>query len=190
MVLAVRADFEARCANYRRLADAIQDRYLVTPMTERQLRMAITEPAKRAGSKVDDDLVGVLLTEVRNGQPGTFAAGVLPLLSHALDQAWRCRTGQTVTLAEYERTGGIEGAVAASAQRAYDQLTPSQQGAARHVFIRLTATNSDGMDTAGRAAKAELTQGKNADQVRDVEAVLEAFAAERLVVLAAGKVES
>ena len=74
---------------------------------------------------------------MRNGQPGTFAAGVLPLLSHALDQAWRCRTGQTVTLAEYERTGGIEGAVAASVQRAYDQLTRSEQGAARHVFIRL-----------------------------------------------------
>ena len=109
VVLAVRADFEARCAGYLQLADAIQDRYLVTSMTERQLRVAIAEPAKKAGSKVDDNLVGVLLAEVRNGQPGTFAAGVLPLLSHALDQSWRCRTGQTISLAEYERTGGIEG---------------------------------------------------------------------------------
>ena len=84
VVLAVRADFEARCAEYRQLADVIQNRYLVTAMTERQLRVAITEPARKAGSKVDDDLVGVLLTEVRNGQPGTFAAGVLPLLSTPL----------------------------------------------------------------------------------------------------------
>ena len=189
VVLAVRADFEARCADYRQLADAIQDRYLVTSMTERQLRVAITEPAKKAGSKVNDDLVGVLLTEVRNGQPGTFAAGVLPLLSHALDQSWRCRTGQTVTLAEYERTGGIERAVAASAQRAYDHLTPGQQAAARQVFLRLTATSSDGIDIADRATRAELTEGKSAAGILDVEAVLEAFAAERLLTLAAGTVE-
>jgi len=189
VVLAVRADFEARCAEYRQLADAIQNRYLVTSMTERQLRVTITEPARKAGSKVDDDLVGVLLTEVRNGQPGTFSAGVLPLLSHALDQSWRCRTGQTVTLAEYERTGGIEGSVAASAQHAYEHLTPGQQAAARQVFVRLTATSSDGVDIADRATRAELTEGNGAAGSRDVEAVLEAFAAERLLTLAAGTVE-
>ena len=189
VVLGVRADFEARCADYPQLADAVQDRYLVTAMTERQLRMAITEPAKKAGSKVDDDLTDLLLAEVRTGQPGSFGAGVLPLLSHALDQAWRSRTGQAVTLADYERAGGIDGAVAASAQRAYDRLTPAQQAAARQVFLRLTATSSDGVDTADRATRAELTAGKSPAEAQDVEAVLEAFAAERLLTLAAGTVE-
>ena len=127
VVLGVRADFEARCADYPQLAGPVQDRYLVTAMTGRQLRMAITEPAKKAGSRVDDDLTGLLLAEVRTGQPGAFGAGVLPLLSHALDQAWRSRTGQALTLADYERTGGIEGAVAASAQRAYERLTPASR---------------------------------------------------------------
>ena len=47
VVLGVRADFEARCADYPQLAGPVQDRYLVTAMTERQLRMAITEPAKK-----------------------------------------------------------------------------------------------------------------------------------------------
>ena len=189
VVLGVRADFEARCADYPQLAGPVQDRYLVTAMTERQLRLAITEPAKKAGAKVDDDLTDLLLAEVRTGQPGTFGAGVLPLLSHALDQAWRSRTGQTLTLADYERTGGIDGAVAASAQRAYDALTPAQQAAARQVFLRLTATSSDGMDTADRATRAELTEGKSPAEAQDVEAVLEAFAAERLLTLAAGTVE-
>jgi len=189
VVLGVRADFEARCADYPLLADPVQDRYLVTAMTGRQLRMAITEPAKKAGSRVDDDLTGLLLAEVRNGQPGTFGAGVLPLLSHALDQAWRSRAGQVLTLADYERTGGIDGAVAASAQRAYDALTPAQQAAARQVFLRLAATSSDGVDTADRATKAELTEGKSPAEIQDVEQVLEAFAAERLLTLAAGTVE-
>ena len=189
VVLGVRADFEARCADYPQLAGPVQDRYLVTAMTERQLRMAITEPAKKAGSKVDDDLTGLLLDQVRTGRPGTFGAGVLPLLSHALDQAWRSRTGETLILADYERTGGIDGAVAASAQRAYDGLTPAQQAAARQVFTRLAATSSDGTDTADRATRAELTAGKSPAEAQDVEQVLESFAAERLLTLAAGTVE-
>ena len=188
VVLGVRADFEARCAGYQQLADAVQRRYLVTPMTERQLRMAITEPAKVAGSRVDEDLVDVLLQEV-SSRGTTAAGGVLPLLSHALDQAWRSRTGDILSLADYERTGGIEGAVADSAQRAYDRLTPDQQVAARRIFTRLTATTSVGADTIDRAAKAELTAGKSTAQAGDAEAVLEAFAAERLLTLAAGTVE-
>ena len=189
VVLGVRADFEARCADYAELADAVQDRYLVTAMTGRQLRMAITEPAKKADVGVDDDLVEVLLAEVHTGQPGTFGAGVLPLLSHALDQAWRSRTGETLTLADYERTGGIEGAVAASAQRVYDGLTAAQQAAARQVFLQLTATSSEGVDSADRATRAELTEGKSPAEAQDVEAVLEAFAAERLLTLATDTVE-
>ena len=188
VVLGVRADFEAQCAGYLQLAEAVQHRYLVTSMTERQLRMAIIEPAKKAGSRVDDDLVDVLLREVRSRQPAA-SAGVLPLLSHALDQAWRSRTGGELTLADYERTGGIEGAVADSAQRAYDGLTPAQQAAARQIFTRLTAISSDGVDTADRAARAELTADKSPAQARDAEAVLEAFASERLLILAAGTVE-
>jgi WD40 repeat protein/transcriptional regulator with XRE-family HTH domain len=189
VVLGVRADFEARCADYPELADPVQDRYLVTAMTEQQLRMAITEPAKRADSGVDENLVEVLLTEVRTRSPCTSSAGMLPLLSHALDQAWRSRAGQLLTLADYERTGGIDGAVAASAQRAYDGLTPGQQAAARQVFLRLTATSAEGADTADRATRAELTEGKSPAEAGDVEAVLEAFAAERLLTLAAGTVE-
>jgi WD40 repeat protein/transcriptional regulator with XRE-family HTH domain len=189
VVLGVRADFEARSASYPQLADAIQDRYLVTPMTERQLRLAITEPAKKAGSRVEDDLAEVLLTEARARQPGAAAPGVLPLLSHALDQAWRSRAGTTLTLADYERTGGIEGAVAGSAQRAYDRLTPAQQATARQVFTQLTATSGDGLDTTNRATRAGLTAGKTQAGAQDVEAVLEAFAAERLLTLAAGTVE-
>jgi transcriptional regulator with XRE-family HTH domain len=189
VVLGVRADFEARCADYPQLAGPVQDRYLVTAMTGRQLRLAISEPAKKADASVDDGLVEVLLAEMRTGQPGTFGAGVLPLLSHALEQAWRSRTGETLTLADYERTGGIEGAVAASAQRVYAGLTPAQQAAARQVFLRLTATSDDGVDSAGRASRAELTAGKSPAEAQDVEAVLEAFAAERLLTLAAGTVE-
>ena len=65
-------------------------------------------------------------------------------------------------------------------------LTPGQQAAARQVFTRLTATSAEGVDSADRATRAELTEGKSAAEAQDVEAVLEAFAAERLLTLAAG----
>jgi hypothetical protein len=181
VVLVVRADFEARIADYPELVEAVQDRYLVTSMTERQLRLAITEPAKRVGSGVDDDLVDLLLVAGRSP-----AAAGLPLLSHALDQAWRSRVGARLTLADYERTGGIEGAVEKSAQRAYDSLDSMQQAITQQIFIRLTATSADGVDTADRVAYADLVQGRTAE---DVTAVLEAFAAERLLTLAAGTVQ-
>ncbi|MFD8559683.1 AAA family ATPase [Streptosporangium canum] len=198
VVLVVRADFEARCADYPLLAPAVQDRHLLTAMTERQLRLAITEPARQAGSEVEDDLVQTLLREIRTRHPAApdlpataapGGAGTLPLLSHALDQAWRHRTGPMLTLADYERTGGIEGAVADSAQRVYDRLTPAQQDLTRQIFLRLATTGSDGTDTADRVPRAALTDSQAPEHAREVAAVLEAFAAERLLTLAADTVE-
>ncbi|MWA03615.1 hypothetical protein F8568_025165 [Actinomadura sp. LD22] len=66
VVLVVRADFEARCAEYPGLAASVQHRYLVTAMTERQLRMAVTAPVAQIGSSIDADLVEVLLGEARS----------------------------------------------------------------------------------------------------------------------------
>ena len=189
VVLSVRADFEARCADYPQLAEAIQDRYLVTSMTERQLRMAITEPAKEIDSSVDDDLTELLLRDVRTRNGLISGAGVLPLLSHALDEAWRSHSGNVLGVADYERAGGVEGAVAKSAERAYNSLSLPQQAVARQIFTRLTVTSIDGVDTSDRASRAELAEGKTLAEVRDVEAVLEAFAAERLLTLAAATVE-
>jgi DNA-binding beta-propeller fold protein YncE len=199
VLLVVRADFEARCADYSWLAAAVQDRYLVTSMTERQLRLAITEPARMAGSSVDGALAMTLLSEVRSRMPVSsqagsrggmaYGAGVLPLLSHALDQAWRKRTGDVLGLADYERVGGIEGGVAASAERAYANLTAHQQAVARQMFMRLTTTSRDGVDSADRITRTELMEGNGQSGTRDVEAALEAFAAERLITLGADSVE-
>jgi WD40 repeat protein len=193
VVLMVRADFEARLADYPQLTSAVRERYLLTSMTELQLRTAITQPAAVVGSSVDGHLVQVLLEDIRahaessSGSAAVTGAGVLPLLSHVLDQAWRHRAGQVLTLADYERAGGIEGAVADSAQRAYDQLTAAQQVVARQVFTRLTITTGDGIDTAARADRRDLTGGER--DAQDIDAVLETFAAERLLTLAAETVE-
>jgi WD40 repeat protein len=195
VILVVRADFEAACADYEELVAAVQERYFLPPMTGRQLRLAITEPARVAGSSVDDALVGELVQAIRAVPPPGAAetsaggTGVLPHLSHALDQAWRNRAGDGLTLDDYARAGGIEDSIGASADHAYALLTPAQQESARQVFLRLTATSPTGTDTGDRASLAELTKGKTPAETADVQAVLEAFAAQRLLTLAADSVQ-
>lgn len=197
VLVVVRADFEARCAEIEGLAEAIDEHCMITSMTERQLRLAITEPAKKAGSTVDDELTDQLLREIRaaaRAAPGTqvgptsmSGAGVLPLVSDALDRAWRGRAGETLTLADYDRVGGIEHAVADTARRVYDQLTVQQQGVARKVFTRLVVVDPEGIDTADRAKRSDLIAA--AGDPRDAEAVLDAFADERLLTLGNDTVE-
>lgn len=206
VVIAIRADLEAKLADYPdfpALQAATQDRYLLGAMTERQLRLAITQPAVAAGASVDEDLVAELLRTVRahadraGGDRGPIGAGVLPLLSHALDQAWRLRSDKRdsgggfrpLTLADYEATGGIERAVQDSAQAVYEGLTGAQQRVARQVFTRLTATSPEGIDTAVRASTAELLAGRDESGAADLTEVLRAFADQRLLTLAAGSVE-
>ena len=130
---------------------------------------------------VDDALVGALLDELSPPRPGA-----LPLLSHALDLTWRTRSGSTITLVDYERTGGIDKAVAVSSQVAYERLSPAQREAARMIFLRLTATTAEGTDMALPVTRAELTDGIEAD---DAKAVIDAFAERRLLTLAADTVE-
>lgn len=195
-VLAVRADFEARCADYPELSAPVQDRFLVTPMTQRQLRIAIVEPAKRAGSFVEPELVTAVLDEInsRTQWPGPAlsgapTSGVLPLLSHALERAWTHRAGPALTLADYERVGGIERAIADTAQATYDRLPESQRETARRVFLQLVITSPDGTDTADQVVRADLTRGLTSWETADVEQVLEAFARERLLILGPETVE-
>jgi hypothetical protein len=113
----------------------------------------------------------------------------LPLLSHALDQAWRNRAGPVLALADYERGGRIQGAVEASAQRAFESLTSRQQAAARQVFLQLTATSEDGTLVRDRVPREDLFAVAGPDNQGDVVSVLVAFTAERLVTQAAENVE-
>ena len=182
MLLGIRADFEARCAEEELLADAVQDRYLVTSLTPRQLRAAITEPARVAGGTVEPALVDTLLAEQGFG----VGAGFLPLLSHALDQAWRRRIGPALTLTDYERVGGVDGAVAATAQATYDGLSPDQRQLAKELFLRLTVTDGDGRDVSMRMRRSDLHIGH--DQAA-ADLVVEAFTAERLLTVGADTVE-
>lgn len=105
--------------------------------------------------------------------------GTLPLLSHALLATWERRRGRTLTLAGYSDAGGVHGAIARTAERTYQSLSPEQQAIARNIFLRLTELGEGTQDTRRRASLDELV-GHSQDRTT-VEAVLKTLADARLV---------
>ncbi|MFE1550895.1 AAA family ATPase [Streptomyces sp. NPDC058718] len=159
VVLGVRADFYAECAAHPQLRAALRaGPVLLEPMTDDELKDAIRRPAGSVGLDVEDGLVEVLLTELGTvgGPAGTSTTGRLPLLAHALRATWQQRHGHTLTVDGYRVTGGIQGAIAMTANRLYDTLPPPCQEAARWVFLRLVIVGRDADDTRRRVRSVEL----------------------------------
>ncbi|MCE6994294.1 hypothetical protein LZG04_05625 [Saccharothrix sp. S26] len=196
VLVGVRADFYGRCLAFPELADALQDRQMVLgPMTSAELREAVSRPAKAAGLQLEPGLIELMLRDlgVRSGRAqaragqGAYDAGALPLLSHALLATWQRRQAGKLTIAGYRSAGGIQGAVAATAERAWADLAPEAQQAARPLLLRLVRVGEDTQDTRRRSTRHELVD-QAADRAAGEEA-LEVLARARLVTLDAGSVE-
>src|SRR5439155_1435414 len=114
--------------------------------------------------------------------------GALPLLSHSLLETWKRRSDRMLTLLGYLQAGGVQGAIAQTAETVYREgLTPDQQALARNIFLRLTELGEGTEDTRRRVAIAELTP--RAEQRDDVDEVLRTLADARLVTIGEGTVE-
>jgi WD40 repeat protein len=183
VVIAVRGDFWDRCASYPALADALQDRqFVVGPMTESDLRLAITGPAEAANLRIDPALIDTIIGDLR-AAGGDMGAGVLPLLSQAMAMTWDLREGNQLTGHGYGQSGGVSRAVQVSADRLYDDLPVRQQMLARELLRRMTLVSRDGRIARRPVSKDDLYTGRSeADRIQ-VDDVLEAFAAQRLIVL-------
>ncbi|MET8814504.1 AAA family ATPase [Streptomyces sp. NPDC004549] len=188
-VLGIRADFYEECLGYPELADALQHRHMVLgPLTTAELREAVTGPAKAVGLELEAGLTELIVREVTaDGPRGAHDAGVLPLLSHALLATWQRRKGGRLTLAGYRAAGGIQGAVAATAERAWSGLDPAARSAARLLLLRLVRLGEDTHATRRRGTRRQLAE-ESTDPGKTEES-LEALVRARLVTLDADTVE-
>ncbi|MET8825136.1 hypothetical protein ABZX40_12215 [Streptomyces sp. NPDC004610] len=151
VLIAVRADFYGRCAEHGPLAAALRDStLLVGPMAAAQLREAVVRPAGARRLIVERALTARIVADVE-GQPGG-----LPLMAHALREVWRRRTGKTLTLTAYEAIGGVDGAVAHTAETLYAGLGPAERTALRRLLLRLVTPGDGTADTRRPADRAEL----------------------------------
>jgi transcriptional regulator with XRE-family HTH domain/streptogramin lyase len=189
VVAAVRADYLGRLIAYPPLKAALDaGPFTVGPMSEAELRLAVNGPAAEAGLVVEPALVEAVIAELRDEAGGGLGSGVLPLMSQAMAATWEYREGSALTLRGYRRAGGVADAVNRGAQAAYDTLTRSQQDAARLVFTQLTVITADGRFARRRCRKADLIS-PGPQMAADVDAVIGAFSARRLLVLGQDSVE-
>lgn len=172
VLVSVRADFYARCAEHRGLADALRGAALLLgPMTAEELREAVVGPAQAVGCMVERTLTARLVEEVLD-EPGG-----LPMLSHVLLETWRRRRGRLLTLAGYEAAGGVRGAIAATAEQVYGDLSPEEARTARHLLLRMVVPGRGTPDTRCPLTRAELAEWGDPE----VPAVLERLTRARLL---------
>jgi WD40 repeat protein len=183
VVIAVRGDFWDRCAAYPELKGALQDgQFVVGPMTESELRLAITGPADAARLKIDPGLTETILGDLQAaGSDNT--SGVLPLLSQAMALTWEKREGARLTSHGYAQVGGVSHAVQTGADKVYDAFSAEQQELARNVFRSMTVAGRDSRLARRPVTRDDLYAGLLTAARSDIDAILDAFAAERLVVL-------
>ncbi|MFE6104982.1 helix-turn-helix domain-containing protein [Streptomyces laurentii] len=174
VVIAVRADFYGRCAEYREFADALREaNLLVGPMNRAELREVVVRPAQTAGLIVERELTARLVEAV-DGE-----AGGLPLLSHALRETWRRRRGRALTMEAYEAAGGVHGAIAKTAEEVYTALSADDAELARLVLLRLITPGEGSPDTRRPVDPTELDFAPAAQ----VALVLDRLAQARLITL-------
>jgi tetratricopeptide (TPR) repeat protein len=185
ILIALRADFYAQCAQHDGLREVVsQQQEYIGAMSQAELARAILEPAKRGRWQIQAGLVEQILDEV-GGEPGA-----LPLLSHALLETWLRRRGRTLTLSGYREAGGVEGAIAKTAESVFQQrLTPAQQPIARAIFLRLTELGETeaSPDTRRRVPFSELMT--RSTDTATLDAVLAVLTEARLVITDKDEVE-
>jgi WD40 repeat protein len=182
VLIAVRGDFWDECAAYPELARALQEsQFVVGPMTESDLRRAITGPAEAAGLQIETALTGTILADLRSAD--AIDAGALPLLSQAMLLTWENREGTRLTSHGYGAAGGVGNAVAASADAVYRALSPAQQALARQVLRQMIVVRRDRRLSRRPVTRQDLYRCAPAGEAGLLDAVLEAFAAKRLFIL-------
>jgi WD40 repeat protein len=138
VVLTMRADFWGECASYPALKDEMQaHQELVAPLDPAGMRRAIEQQAATVGLRFEADLAEDILDDV-HGEPGA-----MPLLQHALLLLWERRHGRWLRSAEYRSFGGVQQAIAHTADGIYLKLDQAEQEGMRNIFLRLTRLDED-----------------------------------------------
>jgi energy-coupling factor transporter ATP-binding protein EcfA2 len=173
VVATVRADFYDPLIGHQDLRSLLPTRQvLLGSMPRSELERTIVEPAKKVGLAFDPpSLVQSILDEAGEDE------GMLPLLQYALKETWALRKGNAMTADSYQRSGGVREAIRLTAERTFDALSPSDQQAARQLFLRLVTLGEGQEDTRARAAMpVDQAQRK----------IVEQFAAQRTRLLVTG----
>lgn len=192
VVLGLRSDFYGACTAYPEMVGSLERTPIVVgPMTTRELRSAIDEPAELAGLLSQDGLTEIVLRDLgvdpADDDAAGYDPGVLPFLSFALQETWLRRRRRMLTVEGYRSTGGIELAVATAADATYTSLDPPARTAARHLLLHLVAASDSVADIRRTVERAGVIA--DCPDATGAEAALRAFVTARLLTLRGNTVE-
>ena len=125
-------------------------RYPLLPMEEAALAQVIQGMAAHAGLLLGDGLAARMVRDARG------EGGRLPLLGHALRELWALRGGMQLTLQDYERLGGVGGALARQAEALLDSLGPEGKERAKWLLLHLVQVGRGVQDTRRPRSRAEV----------------------------------
>ena len=147
VVTTMRSDFIGHCARFYELPEVMnKGQFLVPRLTPEQQQIAIEAPAGIFGGKIESSLVDCLLNEMGNNPDQ------LPLLQHCLMRMWPHEISQknidfTISLANYQKIGGLKDALSNHAEEAYNALDDTRkQEIAETMFRFITERTPDRQD--------------------------------------------
>ncbi|MEL6470129.1 MAG: caspase family protein [Cyanobacteria bacterium J06623_4] len=183
IVATLRLDFEAQFQDEALRAEWMDARFVISPMSQAQLRDAIEKPAAARVLYFDPPgLIDQLVDDVSQ------TPGALPLLSFTLSELYlryldRRSDNRALTAADYRALGGVAGSLTQRATQEYQTLVSQDEAYAqtvKHVMLRMVAL--DGGELARRRVPlSELVYAAAAESAR-VQTVLERLIAARLIV--------
>lgn len=180
VIVTLRADFYARAIEEPVLAHLLRrDRstYPLDPPGMAAIHDMITGPAAAAGLELQAGLAQRLLDEAGDQGPGMMA-----LIAYTLNQLYQQEQGNgthNLSIAAYEKFGGVQGAVQKRAEAALQGLQIDLDTALPQLFTHLIEVNEQEIATRRRTPKAQL----HGDVITAADALTEA----RLLVSGKGK---
>lgn len=140
-----------------RLLNGKAARYHLHPMREEGLAQVVLGMASRAGMPLSRELAERMVRDAAS------AEGRLPLLGHALRSLWSARAGSEPAEEQYERMGGVGGALAREATLLFEALGEEGRERAKWLLLDLVQVGRGAPDTRRARTRAEVLAAAGGD---------------------------
>jgi hypothetical protein len=178
VIVTVRSDFEPQVSGGDLKAAWNAGRCTVPPFSLEELREIIVMPTMQEVLIFDPpELVDQIVGDV------VQSPGALPLLAYALSELYEAyrasgRADRALRRTDYERLGGVMGALRSKADALYQALEPAEQATMRRIVLRMVSVEGD---LAGRRVPVADLDYSPEENPR-AQAVIERLADARLIV--------
>ena len=185
IVLTVRADFEPLLGGGALKDDWLAGRYTVPTFSLEELKKVVVLPTIQQVLFFEPpELVDKIVEEVAQ------STGALPLLSYTLSELYEAyvtggRSDRALTEADYNKLGGVRGALRTKADALYNALAVPEQQTMRKIMLRMVSVEGD--FAARRVPLQDLVYSEQEAPL--VSKVIEALVDARLVAKGDGYVE-